>query len=358
MSCHAMLFQIRCLFAFFSQGTIYSPHLFLLYIFFFYVTVSALSPLGCAILASIVSDWALSIASNSLWMDCRISARKALFSSLPLLVEKASKVLLRPVELFDTPQHDLDDKQLMVSSSVEEQVYAYLCEACATCVTTLCADTPGLDPHAVGCVLRALRLCRTGPVVVEDLEPDSTSTDLMCHIGAEAREREGDTEREGERESLHTSPLTSQLKNAVAAYALKYCVIRETTLPSHDDVIIEIPFRTIGRDSNGMINSSTQIHSEEIGGKDEEEVKKGEEEKGVVGIGIGVEVEGKRGENGKEGEFSDTEFSDWDEEEDTEIEHVNRRGTSYPSDDLSVLQDEIDMLQRYFKYSLIFSSSD
>lgn len=326
--------------------------MFLIYFFFLllsilYVPVSALCPLGCAILASIVADWALSIASNSLWMDCRISARKALFSSLPLLVEKASKVLLRPVELFDTPQHDLDDKHLMGGSSVAEQVYAYLCEACATCVTTLCADTPGLDPHAVGCVLRALRLCRTGPVVVEDLEPDSTSTDLMCNVEAEGREREGDTEREGERESLVTSPLISQLKNAVAAYALKYCDTREPTLPSHDDVIIGDPFRTIGRDLNGMTNRSTKIQSEEIGGEEKDGVKKGV-----------VEVEVKEGENGKEGEFSDTEFSDWDEEEDSENEHVNRRGTSYPSDDLSVLQDEIDMLQRYFKYSLIFNSSD
>jgi hypothetical protein len=345
---------------FYSHVIIHTPHLFLLYFSYFassfYVLVSALSPLGCAILVSIVSDWALSIASNSLWMDCRIAARKALFSSLPLLVEKASKVLLRPVDFSDTPQHDLDDKQLMSGRSAEEQVYAYLCEACATCVTTLCADTPGLDPHAVGCVLRALRLCRTGPIVVEDLEPDSTSTDLICHVNAEGREREGDTEREGERESLQTSPLICQLKSAVAAYALKYCEIREPTLPSHDDVIIEIPFRTVGRDSNGMTNGSTQIQiqSEEIGGEEKDGVKKGEEENGVVDVGVEV----KGGENGKEGEFSDTEFSDWDEEEDTENEHVSRRGTSYPSDDLIVLQDEIDMLQRYLKYSLIFNSSD
>ena len=63
---------------------------------------------------------------------------------------------------------------------------------------------------------------------------------------------------------------------------------------------------------------------------------------------VGIEVEVREGEKGNEGEFSDTEFSDWDEEEDTENEHVNRRGTSYPSDDLSVLQDELDMLERYF----------
>ena len=300
-----------------------------------------LSSLGCAILASVVADWSLYIASNSLWMDCRIAARKALFSSLPLLVEKASKVLLCPVDFSGTPLHDLDDKHLISSSSVADQAYAYLYEACTTCVTTLCADTPGLDPHAVGCVLRALRLCRTGPaVVVEDLEPDSASS-----IEAEGREREGDTEREGGRERLQTSPLLSQLKSAVAAYAMKYCDIREPTLPSNDDVTIENPFTSIGRDS-------TKMQSEEIGGEEKEEDKKGEEEK------VGIEVEVKEGEKGKEGEYSDTEFSDWDEEEDTQNEHVNRKGISYPTDDLSVLRDELGMLQLYFKYSSPFNSFD
>lgn len=89
--------------------------------FCFHLTVPALSALGCAILASVVADWSLSIASNSLWMDSRVSARKALFSSLPLLIEKASHALIRPILFTDAYLHDKDDKHLFVTNIVEEK---------------------------------------------------------------------------------------------------------------------------------------------------------------------------------------------------------------------------------------------
>ena len=287
----------------------------------------ALSALGCAILASVVADWSLSIASNSLWMDSRVSARKALFSSLPLLVEKASNALIRPILFTDSYLHDQDNKHLFVTNSAEEQVYSYLSEASSTCVAALCAETPGLDPHSVGCVLKALRLCRKCPeVVVEDRGSDSTS----LRREADEREREGHTEREGDRENLETNPLLSNFKNAVSAYALKYCDVRMSTVISNDDVIIGDPFKVIGELSIGSSSRPIQVVSEE---EEEEE----EEKEKVVR---------------EEEECDEAEFSDWDEEEDTENEHVNRRGTLYPCDDLTVLQDEIEMLQCHYKLSL------
>lgn len=287
--------------------------------FCFHLTVPALSALGCAILASVVADWSLSIASNSLWMDSRVSARKALFSSLPLLIEKASHALIRPILFTDAYLHDKDDKHLFVTNIVEEQVCSYLSEASTTCMAALCAETPGLDPHSVGCLLKALRFCRTCPeVVAEDRGSDSTS---FCKETDE-REREGQTEREGDRESLETNPLFSHFKNAVTAYALKYCDFRTSTIISYDDVIIGNPFQAIGELSNG--SSSRPIHVES---EREDKVMR------------------------EEVESEEAEFSDWDEEEDSENEHVNRRGTLYPCDDLTALQDEIEMLQCHYKFS-------
>ena len=279
----------------------------------------ALSALGCAILASVVADWSLSIAFNSLWMDSRVSARKALFSSLPLLVEKASQALIRPILFTDSFLHDQHNKHSFVTNSAEEQVYSYLSEASTTCVAALCAETPGLDPHSVGCVLKALRLCRTYPEgVVEDRGSDSIS------LRREADERErGHTEREGDRENLEMNPLFSNFKNAITAYALKYCDGRTSTVTSNDDVFIGHPFKAIGELSNGSSSRPIQAETEE-----EEEVMR------------------------EEVECDEAAFSDWDEEEDTENEHVNRWGTLYPCDDLTALQDEIEMLQRHYKLSL------
>ena len=288
--------------------------------FCFYFAVPALSALGCAILASVVADWSLSIASNSLWMDSRVSARKALFSSLPLLIDRASQALIRPILFTDSYLHDQDDKHLFDSNSVEEQVYSYLSEASTTCMAALCAETPGLDPHSVGCLLKALRLCRTCPeVVVEDRRSDSTS---FCRE-ADEREREGHTEREGDRGSLEKNPLFSHFRNAITAYALKYCDVRTSTVTSDDDVIIGNPFQAIGELSHGSSSRPMQVENEK-----EEKVMR------------------------EEVECEEAEFSDWDEEEDSENEHVNRRGTLYPCDDLTALQDEIEMLQCHYEFSV------
>ena len=280
----------------------------------------ALSVLGCAILASVVADWGLSIASNSLWMDSRISARKSLFSSLPLLVERASHALLRPIIFSDSCKHDQDDKHLSVTSGDEEQVYFYLKEASNTCAAALCAETPGLDPHSVGSVLKALRLCRKCPDVrTGDRGSSVTTSSVTNHMEAEGREV-GGNEGEGEGESQKSSPLFVQFKNAVTSYALKFCNVQSPTVTSNDDVIIGNPFTAMTGNSNGSLRSPIQVESEEL---EDEEQK----------------------------EDDNAEFSDWDEEEDTENEHVKRRGSLCHCDDLTALQDEIEMLQSYYKSS-------
>ena len=116
--------------------------------------------MGCAVLAPVVADWALCISTNSLWLDCRIVARKALFSSLPLLVEKASILNTKKIILLDHKFNNVLLKQSVVSTTVEEQVHSYLTETVISCIVALSSHTPGLDPHSVGCVVRTLRHCQ------------------------------------------------------------------------------------------------------------------------------------------------------------------------------------------------------
>ena len=122
--------------------------------------VSALSPLGCAVLAPIVADWAWSIASNSLWLDCRVNVKKSLFTSLPLLVEKASKLRKNQIILSDEKLNKSLTRKTVISDKIEDQITMYLSETIISCIMALSISTPGLDPYATGCLLKTLRLCQ------------------------------------------------------------------------------------------------------------------------------------------------------------------------------------------------------
>ena len=142
-----------------------------------FTTVSALSPLACAILAPVVADWASSIASNSLWLDNRITVKKALFSSLPLLILKASELLNKNknknIILSDKILNSIYIRQSVICNNIEDQIFMYFSETIMSCIMALSVQTPGLDPYATGCILKSLRLCRISSSTKENESIDN-----------------------------------------------------------------------------------------------------------------------------------------------------------------------------------------
>lgn len=257
----------------------------------------ALSPLGCAILAPIVADWALSIASNSLWMDSRILARKALFTSLPLLVEKACPFLVRHIELSDSDLHDAAVKETRKYQGLEEQVHAYLSETTIACIAALCADTPGLDPHSVGCLLRTLRLCRVCPAANTDQEGATNAFDDTSSSSCL-----GSTAVRKDKNNL----ILTQLKCAMTAYSLKHARVRAVSLT--DDAIAYISLAC-----SDKVDPKSKCQNGHI------DVVQSEED-------------------------SEDNFSDWDEDEEAEIVYMSRKGSFCFADDISVMEEEIGSL--------------
>jgi hypothetical protein len=118
--------------------------------------VPVLSPLECALLSSIIANWTYNIASNSLWLDSRIMARKALFSTLPMLVSKAAPHLKNTIILSD---YGLNEIKMIKNCDVFEKIHFYLSETVVCTINALTVQSPGLDSHAVGCLLKSMRLC-------------------------------------------------------------------------------------------------------------------------------------------------------------------------------------------------------
>jgi hypothetical protein len=119
--------------------------------------VPVLSPLDCALLSSIIANWTYSIASNSLWLDSRIMARKALFSTLPMLITKAAPYLKDKIILSD---YELNEIKVIKNCDIYEKIHFYLSETVVSIINALTVQLPGLDSHAVGCLLKSIRLCK------------------------------------------------------------------------------------------------------------------------------------------------------------------------------------------------------
>lgn len=78
--------------------------------------------------------------------------------------------------LSDRDLHDVMLKQSVVSTDVNEQTHTYLSETTISCIMALSSNTPGLDPHSVGCLIRTLRLCRITPEITKNSrKPSKTS---------------------------------------------------------------------------------------------------------------------------------------------------------------------------------------
>jgi hypothetical protein len=255
--------------------------------------------LGCALLAPVVADWALSIASNSLWMDSRILARKALFTSLPLLVEKACPFLVRHIELSDTDLHDAAVKEIHMNQGLEEQVHAYLSETTIACIAALCADTPGLDPHSVGCLVRTLRLCRICPAANTDHEGVTNVLDDVTSSSSS-----GSTIVRKEKNNL----ILTQLKCAMSSYSLKHARVRALSLTLNEDAIAYISLAC-----SDKVDPKSKCQN------------------GHIDIL-------------RSGKDSEDNFSDWDEDEEAEIVYMSRKGSFCISDDISVMEEEIGSL--------------
>ena len=200
-------------------------------------------------LAPTVADWAQCISSNSLWMDCRVAARKALFSSLPLLVEKASLLLRQSIPLSDChlQLHLLANRQHVSSGpdTETEQVFSYLCETVTACIAALCADSPGLDPYAVSCLLRSLRFCKVRPPCSMMHAEDAMSRlDGSGAINSNNNINTAcsDDEKQGTKNTLHT-----KLVKAMAE-----CSLRHKNIPSREEERV-----TNGDDDHDDVRSSS-----------------------------------------------------------------------------------------------------
>ena len=172
-----------------------------------------MSPLGCAVLAPIVADWALSIASNSLWLDCRLNVKKSLFTSLPLLVKKASNSRKNEIVLSDEKLNKSLSRKTVSSDNVEDQITMYLSETIISCIMALSISTPGLDPYATGCLLKTLRLCQISPMDKNEKNMKKEKKENVENTDDEGNKILDEETREKRKNSLMIGKITNTLNN-------------------------------------------------------------------------------------------------------------------------------------------------
>ena len=284
-------------------------------------------------LAPTVADWAVSIASNSLWMDCRVAARKALFSSLPLLLEKASQLLTESIPLSDKDVHHLANRPHVSRQPDTEQAYSYLCETVIACIAALCSDSPGLDPYSVSCLLRSLRLCKIRPPSPMISADDATSL-LEGRGGVSSNSTCSDAERLGA-----TNTLSTKLVKAMSEHSLRHknnpSRGEERVKDDNDDDVLSSSSLSRSRVASSDVHITADATCSPIHPHPVHDFP--------LSQGNSVLLV-----SGEEDEAND-DFSDWDEEEDevAEVRSESRKGSfSFClSSDIAAMVEEIALLE-------------